>query len=153
MSFDIGGTSDPRKHPSETLSHTVWSVAEGRQEAEADGAATLATEVASLNKEIRQVLSRPQKWVTQIRDLGTAELRLVEPVLVVIEEYPEEESVIARFPELEAFGEGITEAEALLCLKNDIRSLYDDLNNTPENELGTLPQSWLRVLRQLIQEA
>jgi hypothetical protein len=91
--------------------------------------------------------------VTQIRDLGAEQLRLSEPITVVIEEYPDEENIVARFPEVEAFGEGATEAEALLYLKEDIRRLYFDLAGSKPEELGTLPKAWLRVLQQIITEA
>ncbi len=91
----------------------------------------------------------PNKWVTQIRDLGDESYKLVEPILVLIEEYPDD-SVIARFPEIEVFGEGTTDSEAILNLKSSILDLFDELTETDPKTLGKLPRMWLRILERII---
>jgi len=93
---------------------------------------------------------RPVKWTTQIYDLGDDAYTLREPVLVLIEEYPEEVNIVARLPELELFGEGKTVSEALLALKHSMLDLYDELVAEDIGALGYLPQSWLRILNRLI---
>lgn len=92
----------------------------------------------------------PVKWSTQIWDLGDAGYYLNYPVMIVVEEYPDEEIVAARFPEVEAYGEGQTEPEAILRLKCSILDLFVELNEADPESLGELPQSWLRVLNRLI---
>lgn len=98
----------------------------------------------------RDVQDRPVKYSIQIRDIGDNSYQLSEPLLITIEEYQSEETVIASFPELEVFGEGFTESEAITNLKFAILDLFDELNDSPENELGELPKNWLNVLRKVI---
>lgn len=97
-----------------------------------------------------EVMVRPLKYNSQIRDLGDETRKLTEPILITIEEYPGDDTVIASFPEVEAFGEGVTETEAILNLKLSILDLYDDLQETPFDELGSLPRSWLNVFQKII---
>ena len=97
-----------------------------------------------------EVMDRPIKYNSQIRDLGDETYELTEPLLITIEEYSVDDTVIASFPEVEAFGEGITETEAILNLKLAILDLYDELKETPVDELGSLPRSWLNVLHKII---
>jgi hypothetical protein len=91
----------------------------------------------------------PIKWVTQLRDLGEEGYSLVEPVQIVVEEYPDD-SVVARLPEAEVFGEGNSEAEALQNLRCAILDLYDDLTEATPDSLGDAPRVWLRVLERII---
>lgn len=97
-----------------------------------------------------ELLDPPRKWTTQIRDLGDENYELLEPILVLVEEYPQDDAVIARFPELEAFGEGTTDAEAIFNLKLAILDLYDELTETDLDLLGETPQAWLRILTKVI---
>lgn len=82
--------------------------------------------------------------------MGNENYALVEPLIVSIEEYAGEDTVIASFPEIEVFGEGVTEAEALMNLKLAILDLYEELTHTPQDELGDLPKTWLSVLHKTI---
>jgi hypothetical protein len=110
---------------------------------------TLANQTGHLRLEVQD---RPIKYNVQLRDLGDAHYKLADPVFVTIEEYPGEDTVIASFPEVEAFGEGVTEAEAIQNLKCAMLDLYEELDETLPEELGGLPKAWLRVLRQIIQK-
>lgn len=110
---------------------------------------TLANQTGPLRLEVQD---RPIKYNVQLRDLGDAHYKLADPVFVTIEEYPGEDTVIASFPEVEAFGEGVTEAEAIQNLKYAILDLYEELIETLPEELGDLPQAWLRVLQQIVQK-
>jgi len=109
--------------------------------------------LVNLTGQFRQVLERPQKWPTQIRDLGDDDYELVAPVSILVEEYPGDDVVIARFPELEVFGEGATDAEAIFNLKQAILDLYDELTETDPDLLGDLPQTWLRILCKIVVKA
>lgn len=95
-------------------------------------------------------LERPVKSNTQIRDLGDENYNLAEPILITIEEYLDEDVVIASWPEIEAFAEGATETEAIGNLKLEILDLYEELIGSDPSELGAKPTAWLRILSQLI---
>ena len=114
----------------------------------------LTSQVGVLNngfdKLAEQLSSQPQRWSTFIIDLADAGYELLSPLPVVLEQYQDEDSIIARSPELEVLGEGATEAEALGVLKNEILDLFDELNELEHDELGDLPLSWLRILQQRI---
>jgi hypothetical protein len=109
----------------------------------------LIKDITELKANIEEVKERPDKWTTQIRDLGDENYRLNEPLLILIEEYSDD-YVIARFPEIEVFGEGNTDLEAIMNLKNSILDLYDELTETDLSILGELPKMWLRVLERVI---
>lgn len=98
------------------------------------------------------VQDRPVKYNTQVRDLGDDNYSLNEPLIVSIEEYPGEDTVIASFPEIEVFGEGVTEAEALMNLKWAILDLYEELMESAPDELGDLPKAWLSILRKIVKQ-
>ena len=97
-----------------------------------------------------EIEHQPTITNAQIWDLDSEKYCLREPILIVLEASPDE--VIARFPEIEAFGVGPTEPEAILALKHDIVPLYEDLTSSKPEELGRLPRMWLRVLKRLIIE-
>lgn len=149
MSIGYEGTSDPRQSKLHSRTDTVWAVAPG-EAIESDEQGTLSNELAGLSERVDLLCQRPIKWMAQIRDLGDPGYLLAEALMIVIEEYASEGSVIARFPEVEAFGEGETESEAILRLKEDILRLYIDLDRSSPDELGPMPESWLRVLRRVI---
>jgi hypothetical protein len=81
---------------------------------------------------------------TTIVDLGDADLRLRFPLTVVVEECGDD--CIASWPEVEAFGSGPTAADAINALKDEVSSLYRDLSQAPDAELGKLPLRWKRAL-------
>jgi hypothetical protein len=149
-------TNDPR-----TISNPYWNIASGDvltplQEKDYHAALTELTErVETLVNYSGQlhadIQDRPVKYNAQIRDLDDDHYELTEPVLALIEEYPGD-TFIASLPEIEAFGEGSTESEAVLNLKHAILDLYDELSADPPESLGELPKAWLRVLQKLIRE-
>jgi hypothetical protein len=79
-----------------------------------------------LLKTLTEIRDRPIIYNAQLRDLTDEHYRLTQPILVKIEKYPADDSVIAVDPELEVFGEGTTETDAILNLKYAILGLYDD---------------------------
>lgn len=110
---------------------------------------TLVNETDLLRVQVRQ---RPLKWTTQIYDLGEEGYTLTAPIPIIVEEYASDEPIIARFPEAELFGEGATESEAIDTLKSEILDLFDELSEMDRQEMGKLPQSWRRILGQLISQ-
>ena len=110
---------------------------------------TLTNQTGQLRVDVQD---RPVKYNSQVRDLGDESYTLNEPLMVSIEEYAGEDTVIASFPEIEVFGEGATEAEALMNLKWAILDLYEELMETTPAELGDLPKAWLLILRKIIKQ-
>lgn len=101
-------------------------------------------------EELKELLaSRPVISQTFIYDLGDSGFRVKEPVPVIIEEYAAE--FVAKVPELDCYGSAETEGEAIAALKAELVSLYEDIVSTPPEQLGKLPQGWLRVLRRLVE--
>jgi|SRR6185436_6275609 len=84
------------------------------------------------------------KWAATISELGESGLALRAPLTVTLEDFGEE--IIASYPEVEAFGSGATEADAINALKDEISGLYAELTTTPESRLGKLPRRWKRAL-------
>lgn len=83
-------------------------------------------------------------WVATVADLGHASLVLRTPLIVTMEDFGDE--IVASYPEVEAFGSGATEADAINALKDEVSGLYVELAATPEGELGKLPRRWKRAL-------
>ena len=150
-------TNDPRTSLKPYLNSTSSDVLTTWQEKDqyaqterlTDRVETLVNYTGLLHAEVKD---RPVKYNAQIRDLDDDHYKLTEPVLALIENYPGD-TVIASFPEIEAFGEGSTESEAVLNLKHAILDLYDELSADPPESLGELPKAWLRVLQRLIRES
>lgn len=105
----------------------------------------LETRVSEL---IADLKSRPERSNASIVDLNNDGLVLLQPLMIVIEQYADE--VTATWPEVEAFGSGASPSEAILSLKKDIGALYFDLESAQEEELGTLALAWKRTLGRVI---
>ena len=83
-------------------------------------------------------------WAATISELGESGLALRAPLTVTLEDFGEE--FIASYPEVEAFGSGSTEADAINALKDEISGLYSELAAVPDGKLGKLPKRWKRAL-------
>jgi hypothetical protein len=83
-------------------------------------------------------------WAATISELGESGLALHAPLTITLEDYGEE--FIASYPEVEAFGSGPTEADAINSLKDAIAGLYTELVSAPDDQLGKLPRRWKRAL-------
>ena len=53
-------------------------------------------------------------------------------------------------PELELYGEGKNEMEALKDLKLELIDIYENFVNMPDEELGDSPREWKRILQSLV---
>jgi hypothetical protein len=62
-----------------------------------------------------------------------------------------EDGVLAVIPDLELYGEGQTEMEALDDLEIELIDLYKYLKPIPNNKLGKSPREWKRIITSLIQ--
>lgn len=100
---------------------------------------------------IRDLLAETQAcYSTSITSLtwNENELPLRLPLTAIIQH--DEDEVVARLPEFSASGFGISETEAIADLKSELGSLYKELTEIPEDELGTLPIRWKRGLYNLV---
>lgn len=145
----FSGTSDPRIPTGreenvstyEEFPQTDW------QESITEQVETLTNQTGQLRSEVYE---HPQKYNVQIFDTGDPDYQLTAPILILIESYILNDAYIASFPELEIFGEGVTESEAIINLKYSLLDLYDELHDCDKSELGDLPRTWLRILDRLI---
>jgi len=123
-----------------------------------DRVASLASDVESIKLAIKQceegintildeLREKPIIKQTELLEIDET-LEVIMPIPVVIEEYDDE--VIAAFPEIEAFGVGSGEAEAIRNLKEEIRKIFFELEKTSEDELGKLPLTWKKVLLKVV---
>lgn len=145
-------TTDPRLNEGTALRGTPISgfwVAPGEEAAQPDlteltqRVEALANETGGLRVAIAD---RPLKYNIHMDDLGDPRYQLLEPFFVLIEEYPDASQVFASVPELEAFADAPNLSEALIYLKDTILDLYDELADTPDDDLGPLPSAWKRIL-------
>jgi len=61
-----------------------------------------------------------------------------------------EDEVLAVIPELELYGEGSTEIEALDDLENEMIELYKYLTSIPDENLGKSPKKWKKIITSMI---
>jgi hypothetical protein len=108
----------------------------------------LQKEFEELKKMMAKLLERPNIVPSKIYGLPSDDYHLNQPVDVVIQIHVDE--VIAVFPELELYGEGENEMEAIEDLKHELLDLYDDLNGMADETLGDKPKEWKRILKVLI---
>jgi len=86
----------------------------------------------------------------EIYSLPSDEYELCQPVEVMLKIYPDE--VLALIPELELYGEGATEFEAVNDLKIEIIDLVRELEEISDEELGTDPKMWKKTLATLVKK-
>jgi len=96
---------------------------------------------------LNELREKPITKQTELFELDKT-LEVIKPIPVVIEEYNDE--VIATFPEIETFGVGSGEAEAIRNLKQEIRKIFFELENISDDKLGKVPISWKRVLLKVV---
>jgi len=100
-----------------------------------------------INTILDELREKPITKQTELLEIDET-LEVIKPIPVVIEEYSDE--VVAAFPEIEAFGVGSGEAEAIRNLKDEIRKIFFELENSSDDDLGKLPLSWKRVLLKVV---
>jgi len=88
-------------------------------------------------------------YIIYITDLNHDLYQLRLPIAVNIEASADE--YVAFISEMALYSQGDTELEAILGLKEEIVSLYCELNSTTLT-LGPLPLSWKRLLNRIIEE-
>ena len=86
--------------------------------------------------------------IVPLNSLKHSRYRLKVPVHITLEF--EKGLVIARLDDIEAFAYADTTSEAIDHLFGEIVQIYEDLKDDKEN-LGYLPEKWLRFLEEKIE--
>jgi len=120
----------PKTEPSSLASSILLSALSAQILFLSERLSIVEAQLKELNEELQ---NRPIIRNTNLWELNSEKYRLTHPINIVIEEYPDE--TVARWPEVEAFGSGTTEAEAIAILKQDIVSLFEDLVTSLDDEL------------------
>ncbi len=108
-------------------------------------------QLSSLVSELSERLAdHPVVKPITLYDLNTIDYSLMRPINAILELHDDE--IIASFPEIEVFGSGTTESEAISSLKLQILDIFEELRDSDPKELGKLPQSWKRILDALIKK-
>ena len=117
------------------------------------------------NRELKELAAENNRILNEIRDafyvgviprtmlihsIGVSgELLLRSPISVWVQE-DDDGQVLADVPEFHVVGEGAVEPDALAEAMIFLKELYEDLMSTPDEQLGTLPKKWKRILKHLV---
>jgi hypothetical protein len=104
----------------------------------------LSQNVKELNKTFVELNSRPTIISDRIYSLPSEKYEIIQPINILFKIFNDE--ILAIIPELEIYGEGKTEMDALNDLKLELIDLLEDLEDTPEDQLGKYPLSWKKAL-------
>ena len=94
--------------------------------------------------------SSPQISNATIYSLPVKAYGLTSPINVTLEFHKDD--VIAVIPDLEIYGEGNNQIEAINDLKLELIDLYEQLNNEPDDKLGEHILSIKKTLNSLIKK-
>lgn len=93
---------------------------------------------------------RPDIKTVWLADLGETNITVKLPIPVTLEEYTDE--VLATWLETETFATADTPSEAIGMLKHEIATLFEELSEVSDEELGKLPKMWKRTLESFLQK-
>ena len=111
----------------------------------------LLNEINEIKKSIAQSIhDGPFVVSNKIYSLPSEQYKLKFPIDIVIKIH--ENETIAIIPDLEIYGEGSNEFEAVNELKWELVDLLDHLVSLPEDELGDGPKSWKRTLELIVEK-
>jgi hypothetical protein len=134
-----------------TLKEAVEKIVDGRKEKESH----LEIRINSLESEFKElketIENKPFVKNTTIYDIDSEKYSLKIPLGILLEIYKDE--VVAKFPEIEVWGSGAIEGEAINDLKLQLVTVYEELLQfEKENRLGKLPKMWLRALTNILEK-
>lgn len=120
-----------------------------------DAYGTQLEKLAKKIEELKYAIScmteqRPHVIGTKIYSLPSPDYELTTPLDVTVEIHQDE--VVALIPDLELYGEGRNQIEAINELKLELLDLYDDLEEMTNEELGEYPQAWKKTLQRLVKK-
>ena len=109
----------------------------------------IAKDIEDLKQMVSHLRDKPEAIIaSKINSLPSEKYELKTPIDVIIKIFADE--AMALFPDLELYGEGKNEMEALNDLKLEIMDLLEDLEGVPEEELGQAPKAWKKTLSLLV---
>jgi len=88
--------------------------------------------------------------VMKMYDLASDIYNLKCPIDVLLKVFNDE--ILASIPDLEIYGEGFNETEALNNLKDELIDLFDYLNSVSSSSLGKLPKRWKKIINSFIEK-
>lgn len=127
---------NPFKEPEERIAN----------EKNADLSEKVLVDISNMLKAFK-VSSDIEEKEIRLKDLNT-KLSFKEEYPVRLEVKPEE--CIATLWDLNLYGTGDNEYEAISMLKREIVTLYSDIINEPDEHLGRHPKAWKRFLKKRI---
>ena len=108
-------------------------------------------EVKQLKSELlHKIKSKPTIISEKIYSLPSDIYKLFSPIDIILKIYSDE--TLALIPELEIYGEGNNEFEAINDLKLELIDLLEELSEIPDEELGTGPKSWKKTLKMMVKD-
>jgi CRISPR/Cas system-associated endoribonuclease Cas2 len=108
----------------------------------------LEEKIQKLHNEVEALKRQPSAFSSKITSIPSEKYELKEPIDVIIKIDGDE--VIAMIPDLELYGEGCCEIEAVNDLKLELIDLLEDLEPYPDENLGRVPKAWNKTLKSMI---
>jgi hypothetical protein len=111
----------------------------------------LIKEVKGLNNNLKALIDdNPTILREKIYSIPSEDYELRKSISIILKIYPDE--VLALIPELEIYGEGRNEFEAVKNLKLELIDLLEDIYEVPEDELGDAPKLWKKTLKIMVSQ-
>lgn len=110
----------------------------------------LNNELDMLKKRIDRLEEQRSLCSVKIYGLNSHKYNLKCPIDVVLTIFHDE--VLASIPDLEIYGEGVNEIEAVNDLEDELIDLFEYLNSIPIKNLGKIPKKWLKIINFFIEK-
>lgn len=110
----------------------------------------LNEEINTLKKRVDRLEKQPNLCSVKIYDLASDIYNLKYPIDVVLKVF--EDEILAIVPDLEIYGNGTNEIQALNDLKAELIDLFKYLNTIPASRLGRLPKRWKKNINSFIEK-
>ena len=122
------------------------------------GQIDLSKRVVAMEEEVREIKETTARLAnkelaisfTKINSLPSEKYELKAPIDIIIKIFPEE--TIVLIPELEIYGEGKNEVEAVNDLKLELLDMIEDLEQFREEELGKNAKAWRKALDSMVRK-
>lgn len=108
----------------------------------------LKKEIDILKEQVSKFKEVPQVVTAKMYSLTSNEYELTNTIDIILKIFPNE--VLALIPDLEIYGEGATEPEAINDLKMELIDLYEDLVDITDEKLGKFPKTWKKIVKTFI---
>jgi len=108
-------------------------------------------EIAELRERIMKLERKQEQQIIPIQFLESKKLNLKQSMFVSLVYYPEDEIYIADCPELDIYGEGKDESQAIEDFKVALEEFYFDLRKDKQKLGADLKRKW-DILEKVIEE-